>query len=168
MCVQPSDWVDGGVADSQANKRRNRRQESGRRKPATPSQDRHSRAGVLWLQPRRGDYPAGLLTPDVLITDSGSITYVCIFAVLDSNPQSPPQQDRDFRHQEIGNQSVDSCELQIQDAIESMDEQHLCEQYWQGKADRMNHAAGMPVNTANRPPRTQPAGRAKPRRRKNR
>ncbi len=59
--------------------------------------------------------------------------------------------------------------LQIQDAIEGMDEEHLCEQYWQGKADRMNHAAGLPVaSNASRGPRAQPAGRAKPRRKRNR
>lgn len=37
------------------------------------------------------------------------------------------------------------CGLQIQDAIEALDAERLCESYWQGKADRMNHAAGIPV-----------------------
>lgn len=47
----------------------------------------------------------------------------------------------------------------------------MCEQYWQGKADRMNHAAGLPVATnanISRPPRSQQGGRAKPRRKRNR
>ena len=57
--------------------------------------------------------------------------------------------------------------VQIQDAIEALDADHLCEQYWQGKADRMSHAAGIPVARRANPHATK-SNPAKPRKKRNR
>lgn len=61
---------------------------------------------------------------------------------------------------------VDSA--QIQDVIELLDPEHACIEYWQGKADREAHAAGLHVETSARLARPRPAAGAKKRRRRGR
>lgn len=36
--------------------------------------------------------------------------------------------------------------MQVADAIEALDPEHLCDMYWQGKTDRQNHAKGLPID----------------------
>lgn len=35
--------------------------------------------------------------------------------------------------------------LQIQEAVEALDPNHLCTEYWAGKQDRQRAAAGLPM-----------------------
>jgi hypothetical protein len=42
--------------------------------------------------------------------------------------------------------------VQVSDAIEGLDKEHLCKRYWEGKAVLAKHAAGLPVKPANRQP----------------
>ena len=55
--------------------------------------------------------------------------------------------------------------VQLTEAIEALDPQHECSEYWDGKADREAAAAGLaPADRGPRPPRPSAGGAPRPKR----